>query len=189
MWDARNVGQRPRKKVSSISSSRVSLSGRPLPPCFLVFRLSAIFSLGLCASRPKFRHSTAAVAEVNVQTILETLPQCESPLVYRYFCQLLDGLEYLHSQGIVHKDIKPGNLLLTTDGALKISDLGVAEVGPGCLLPAPSPLLCLLRRDQRRLCFSGPSSFCGGRHVSNQPGLSGLPAARDCQRPGHLFRV
>lgn len=47
----------------------------------------------------------------------------------RYFRQLVDGLEYLHGQGIVHKDIKPGNLLLTTSGTLKISDLGVAEVG------------------------------------------------------------
>ena len=44
-----------------------------------------------------------------------------------YFTQLIEGLEYLHSIGIVHKDIKPSNLLLTTDETLKISDLGVAE--------------------------------------------------------------
>ncbi|TNN78084.1 Serine/threonine-protein kinase STK11 [Liparis tanakae] len=57
---------------------------------------------------------------------LRRIPNGEAN-VKKYFCQLLDGLEYLHSQGIVHKDIKPGNLLLTTDGGLKISDLGVAE--------------------------------------------------------------
>ena len=48
--------------------------------------------------------------------------------LYSYFKQLVEGLIFLHSRGIVHKDIKPGNLLLSTDETLKITDLGVAEV-------------------------------------------------------------
>ncbi|XP_017117416.1 serine/threonine-protein kinase stk11 [Drosophila elegans] len=44
-----------------------------------------------------------------------------------YFQQLVDGLEYLHSCRVIHKDIKPGNLLLSLDLTLKISDFGVAE--------------------------------------------------------------
>ncbi|XP_015601385.1 serine/threonine-protein kinase STK11 isoform X2 [Cephus cinctus] len=64
-----------------------------------------------------------------LQDMLESMPHKKFPLWqgHGYFCQLIDGLEYLHSKGIVHKDIKPGNLLLTLDGTLKISDLGVAE--------------------------------------------------------------
>ncbi|KAK3333663.1 kinase-like domain-containing protein [Cercophora scortea] len=45
-----------------------------------------------------------------------------------WFRDLILGIEYLHSQGVVHRDIKPDNLLLTSDDVLKIVDFGVSEM-------------------------------------------------------------
>ncbi|KAK0732749.1 kinase-like domain-containing protein [Apiosordaria backusii] len=45
-----------------------------------------------------------------------------------WFRDLILGVEYLHSQGVVHRDIKPDNLLLTEDDVLKVVDFGVSEM-------------------------------------------------------------
>jgi serine/threonine-protein kinase len=40
---------------------------------------------------------------------------------------IAEGLEYLHEQGIIHRDLKPANVLIGANGAIKVSDFGIAR--------------------------------------------------------------
>lgn len=64
-----------------------------------------------------------------LQELFDRAPENKLPIsqAHHYFSQLIEGLEYLHSQGIIHKDIKPSNLLINNSNVIKITDLGVSE--------------------------------------------------------------
>lgn len=48
--------------------------------------------------------------------------------VKNYMIQTLQGLEYLHMNWILHRDLKPNNLLVNASGILKIADFGLAKL-------------------------------------------------------------
>ena len=117
--------------------------------------------------------------DLNVYLVMEICKQGE---LYKYLqkckklsepetrgimVQLLNGMKYLHSNGILHRDLKLSNILLSSDYSLKIADFGLAVK------------LSDSRGEQKTMC--GTPNYISPEIVSRQPyGLSSDAWAVGC---------
>ena len=67
----------------------------------------------------------------------------------RWTLALAEALETVHKAGVIHHDIKPDNILFTDNGAIKISDFGIANTGGGTLAYMSPEALAWDRRSVR----------------------------------------
>lgn len=65
-------------------------------------------------------------------TLKEYIEQRGEPLTYKesihFAAQVLQALQHAHDKGIVHRDIKPQNIMIAEDGSLKVMDFGIARL-------------------------------------------------------------
>ena len=76
-----------------------------------------------------------------LSTILERDGQLSTDKTLDIVAQTSAALQAAHSAGLVHRDIKPGNLLITPDGRVKITDFGIARIADQVPLTATGQVM------------------------------------------------
>src|SRR5439155_8359198 len=77
--------------------------------------------------------------------------------------QLAEGLSAAHEHGVVHRDLKPGNLRLTSDGRLKILDFGCAKLRRSVTNSAATESLSETQAMAGTLPYMAPEQLLGGQ--------------------------
>ena len=82
----------------------------------------------------------------------------DEELAHHYFCQLLGAVEYIHSHGIAHRDLKTENIMLDSDGNLKLADFGLART-----VGVP---MRTYTHEVVTLWYRAPEILLGGKHYA-----------------------
>ncbi len=101
-------------------------------------------------SETRARGRSSTIRQVGDQTYFRN--------VVRLILQAADALQHAHDHGIVHRDVKPGNLLLDTHGSLFVTDFGLARIEAGAGVTMTGDVMGTLR-------YMSPEQILGNRVV------------------------
>ncbi len=87
--------------------------------------------------------------------LMQSREQFSIDTILSLLIQVCSGLEFAHSHGIIHRDIKPGNIVLLKNGTVKITDFGIARIEKSQLIKT---------RDEG---FMGTINYCSPEQLTN----------------------
>jgi serine/threonine-protein kinase len=73
-----------------------------------------------------------------LKELIVTRGTCPVPVAVTYTRQILAALRYAHRNGIIHRDIKPHNVIVDREGRVKVADFGIARAGASEMTEAGS---------------------------------------------------
>lgn len=62
-----------------------------------------------------------------LEAVIEREGTLDLPKALDYTCQICNAMDHAHKQGIIHRDLRPGNVLVTESGMVKVADFGTSR--------------------------------------------------------------
>ena len=112
----------------------------------------------------------------DLYSLLQNLGRLGEDHARQYAAEIILALDYCHERGIIHRDVKPDNLLIAANGHIKLTDFGLSNIG--------------ISRDQRHHGGgSGENSEAGGsqRGIPSIPRRMSVGSGGGGSRPGSVL--
>ena len=128
------------KRVKDIYANNKMIRERARQEASLSFsHPNLVQMIGICEYNPYYGpifvlsgYIAGITLEAHVKEQLNHLPQEDRiEKISNELCHVLDALQYLHSRGIVHRDVKPSNIMIENGSVVKLMDLGIARLNGG----------------------------------------------------------
>lgn len=128
------------KRVKDIYANNKMIRERAKQEASLSFsHPNLVQMIGLCEYTPNYgpifilsNYIAGITLETHVKEQLNYLsPEDKLEKIITEMCYVLDALQYLHMRGVVHRDVKPSNIMIENGSVVKLMDLGIARLNGG----------------------------------------------------------